>query len=217
MNTNTFIDELKYLDAKSIKSAKLIPLIQIGYFTEFGNENTLLHFINYWDLLKQGTAKQVSKEKASLDPTLEHLLSKYAKGTNKDGSESKSWTIIDMDNLLDELYAYCTTDDAPSYATKMKWQNDVLGYIELTTGKEEDTKRILIIDVKPLISQYSPDPWCYKIETRSIGTGRTASLNVDAKTWERYGTLTPMDIIKVGRVGKNKKGYWYIYDYQKEN
>lgn len=217
LNTNTFIDALKYLDAKSIKSAKLIPLIQIGYFTEFGNENTLLHFINYWDLLKQGTAKQVSKEKASLDPTLEHLLSKYAKGTNKDGSESKSWTIIDMDNLLDELYAYCTTDDAPSYATKMKWQNDVLGYIELTTGKEEDTKRILIIDVKPLISQYSPDPWCYKIETRSIGTGRTASLNVDAKTWERYGTLTPMDIIKVGRVGKNKKGYWYIYDYQKEN
>lgn len=213
---DTFIEVLEYLDDRSIKSAKLIPLIEIGYFSEFGNENALLKFIEYWDVLKQGFAKQVAKDKA--DELLNSLLPYYAVGTNKDGSESKSWRIItnEMSNLLADIFEKCLEEEPPTYKEKMAWQQDVLGYIELTTCKPEDTKRILILDVKPLIGQYSPDPWCYKVETRSIGTGRTASLNVDARTWKSYGELTPMSIINVGRVGKNKKGYWYMYDYRKE-
>ena len=56
--------------------------------------------------------------------------------------------------------------------------------------------------------------WAYKIETRSIGTGRTASLNVKTATWKKYGALDKMDIIQVGTIGKNNKDYWYIYDYK---
>lgn len=214
LKTKDFIHALKYLDDLSIKSAKIIPLIKIGYFSEFGNENALLKFIEYWDMLKQGNAKQVSKDKA--DFVLEHMLCKYARGTNKDGRESKSWTIINMGGLLSDLFDYCQKLEPPTYKEKMAWQQEILGYIELTTCKPEDTKRILILEVKPLIGQYSDDPWCYKVETRSIGTGRTASLNIDAKTWNAFGELTPMDIIDVGRVFKNKKGYWYIGDYKKE-
>ena len=212
----TFIDVLQYLDDRSIKSAKLIPLIRIGYFSEFGNENALLKFIDYWDILKQGYAKQVAKEKA--DELLNSLLPYYAIGKNKDSSEAKAWKIISdkMPDLLEDIYTECLKEKEPSYADKMKWQQDILGYIELTTGKKEDTKKILILDVKPLIGQYSPDPWCYKVETRSIGTGRTASLNIDARTWKSCGPVGSMDIINVGRVGKNKKGYWYLYDYEKE-
>ena len=192
-------------------------MIEIGYFNEFGNENALLKFIEYWDILKQGFAKQVAKDKA--DELLNSLLPYYAVGTNKDGSASRSWRIItnDMPDLLADIFRRCLEAEQPTYADRMKWQQDVLGYIELTTCKPEDTKRVLILDVKPLIGQYSPDPWCYKVETRSIGTGRTASLNVDARTWFAYGPLKPMNVIKVGKVGKNKKGYWYIYDYEKEN
>lgn len=211
---DTFIEVLEYLDDLSIKSAKIIPLIKIGYFSEFGNENALLKFIEYWDMLKQGNTKQVSKDKA--DFVLEHMLCKYARGTNKDGRESKSWTIINMGGLLSDLFDYCQKLEPPTYKEKMAWQQEILGYIELTTCKPEDTKRILILEVKPLIGQYSDDPWCYKVETRSIGTGRTASLNIDARTWNAFGELTPMDIIDVGRVTKNKKGYWYIGDYKKE-
>ena len=117
-----------------------------------------------------------------------------------------------------DIYDYCIECiDPPTTKERMAWQQDILGYIELTTGKKEDTKRILILDVKPLIGKFKPEPWCYKVETRSIGTGRTASLNIDARVWRRYGDLTAMDIIDVGRVTKNKKGYWYIEDYDKEN
>lgn len=215
LNTKTFIEALKYLDERSIKSAKVLPLVQIGYFNEFGNESALIEFITYWDILKQGTAKQVNKEKAT--GLLKELLPKYSKGTNKDGSESKSWTILDIDGLINEIYDYCIANVLPpTYKEKMAWQKEVLGYIELTTNKPEDTKKIIILDVKPLIGQYSPDPWCYKIETRSIGTGRTASLSVDAKTWKAYGELKVLDIINVGRISKNKKGYWYIYSYERE-
>lgn len=214
---DTFIEVLEYLDDRSIKSAKLIPLIEIGYFSEFGNENALLKFIEYWDILKQGFAKQVAKDKA--DELLNSLLPCYAIGKNKDGSDSKSWRLItnEMPNLLADILNECLKEEQPTYADKMKWQQDVLGYIELTTCKKEDVKRVLILDVKPLIGQYSPDPWCYKVETRSIGTGRTASLNIDARAWKMFGALTPMNIIKVGTVNKNNKGYWYIRDYIKEN
>jgi len=214
---DTFIEVLEYLDDRSIKSAKLIPLIEIGYFSEFGNENALLKFIEYWDILKQGFAKQVAKDKA--DELLNSLLPYYAVGKNKDGSDSKSWRLITnkMPNLLADILKECLEIEKPTYADKMKWQQDVLGYIELTTCKKEDIKRVLILDVKPLIGQYSPDPWCYKVETRSIGTGRTASLNIDARAWKMFGELTPMSIIKVGTVNKNNKGYWYIRDYIKEN
>ncbi len=214
---DTFVEALEYLDDRSIKSAKLIPLIKIGYFSEFGNENALLKFIEYWDILKQGFAKQVAKDKA--DELLNSLLPYYAVGINKDGSESKSWRIItnEMPNLLADIFKECLKEEPPTYKEKMKWQNEILGYIELTTGKKEDTTKILVLDVKPLVGQYSPDPWCYKVETRSIGTGRTASLNIDKRTWAKYGAIKPMDIVYVGRVGKNQKGYWYIYNYELED
>ena len=214
-NTTTFIEALKYLDERSIKSAKILPLVLIGYFSEFGNENALATFIGYWDILKQGEARSISKEKA--DAILTNIIQNYATGTNKDGSSSKSWKIVHMNGLLEEIYNYCINNvEPPTYKQKMGWQKDILGYIELTTNKKEDIKKIFILDVKPLIGQYSPDPWCYKVETRSIGTGRTASLNVKADDWNYYGELKPNDIINVGKVQKNKKGYWYLYEYEKE-
>ena len=208
LETSTFIEV-----AQRVSTSILIPLIKIGYFSEFGNENALLEFMKYWELLKRGTAKQVSKEK--VDFVLERLISEYATGTNKDGSESKSWTLKDINGLLQALYDYCIENvEAPTYKQKMEWQNDILGYIELTTGKKEDTKKILILDVKPLIGKYSPDPWCYKIEVRSIGTGRTATLNIDSRVWDSCGELKKMDIIDCGKIEKNKKGYWYLYGYK---
>lgn len=213
-----FILTLRYLDHCSIKSAKIIPLIKIGYFSEFGEENALLKFVEYWDILKSGCAKQLSKDKT--DDLLNKLLPYYATDKNKDGSEAKSWKLVreQMYDFLLDILKECKESTVPAtYQEKMKWQNEILGYIELTTGNKEDTKKILILDVKPLIGQYSPDPWCYKVETRSIGTGRTASLNIDARTWKHYGALTPMDIIRVGRVTKNDKGYWYMRDYIKES
>ena len=213
-----FISVLTYLDSVSIKSAKIIPLIKIGYFSEFGNEKALLKFMDYWDMLKQGNAKQISKDK--VDDIIGKYLAYYGNDKNKDGSEAKSWK-LDADRMpdfLQDILQDCVDNiPAPTYKERMAWQQEILGYIELTTGKKEDTKKILVLDVKPLIGQYSPNPWCYKVDTRSIGTGRSATLNVDARTWDAYGPLKCFDIVNVGRLAKNKKGYWYMYDYEKEN
>lgn len=208
-----FISVLKWLDDHSIKSAKIIPLIKIGYFNEYGNENSLLKFIEFWDLFKQGDAKSLNKEKVTEE--ISRYIDKYATDKNKDGSEAKAWKITDCISLLNDLYNDCLWIEEPTYSERMSWQEEVLGYIELTTNKPEDTKKVLILDIKPLIGQYSEEPWCYKIETRSIGTGRTASLNIDKKTWQRLGSLEKMDIIEVTKINKNKSGYWYIYDYKK--
>ena len=124
-----------------------------------------------------------------------------------------------IDGLLSYLFDFIKSKNLPdiSYSKKMEYQLEILGYIDLTTGRKEDIKRVIITDpVKPLIGQYSPYPWAYRVETRSIGTGKTASLTIKADTYDDYGPLKMFDVIMVGEVKPNKKGYWYIYNYEKE-
>lgn len=209
---DSFIKILQWLDDKSIKSAKIIPLIKIGYFSEYGNENALLKFIEYWDMLKQGNAKSLKKEK--VDAVLAEFIWLYANDKNKDGSEAKSWKLMDTITLLEDIYMWCLANvEEPSYATKMTWQQEVLGYIELTTGNAEDTKKVLVTSVTP--RTYQDKIFVYNINTRSIGTGKTANLSVYTKSWDMYGALKEMDVIEVGRIEKNQKGYWCMYDYTK--
>ncbi len=211
-----FISILKWLNEYSVKSAKIIPLIKIGYFRNFGNTNSLLTFVDIFDKLKQGDAKEIKKD--SIDGWFGDIIAKYSDGDKKDGTAAKSWKLVNIDKILEESYNYCINNfEEMPYSERMKNQQDILGYIELTTNNPEDLKKVLILDVVPLKSKFAKNEdevWAYKIETRSIGTGRTASLNVKTATWKKYGALDKMDIIQVGTIGKNNKDYWYIYDYK---
>lgn len=208
---------LQWLDQRSIKSAKIIPLIKIDYFSAYGNVNQLLEAIAMFDLLKQGNAKQIAKDKIQ-GTILEKMdLSLYCTDKNKNGSEAKNYKIFDMEGLLQQILFYITNMKIPdiSFREKIANQLEYLGYIDLTTGKKEDIKKIIVMEVKPLIGKFSPDPWAYRIETRSLGTGKSASLNVKACDYIKYGALKKLDIIMIGKIQKNDKGYWYVYDYEK--
>ena len=89
----SFFDVLKWLDERSIKSAKVIPLVKIDYFNSFGNNVELLRLITWWDFFKQGTAKTISKDK--LSPAFEEMLSLYASDKSVKGEPLKSYKIND--------------------------------------------------------------------------------------------------------------------------
>mgnify|MGYP006920258483 CR=1 FL=1 len=56
--------------------------------------------------------------------------------------------------------------------SKMQIQLENLGYIDLTTNKKEDQRKLVILDIYPLRSKKTKEIWAYALQVRSIGTGK---------------------------------------------
>lgn len=120
--------------------------------------------------------------------------------------------------MLREMEAYILSKGIEDldYANKIQNQIDVLGYVDLYSGKEEDRRKLFVEDIRPLKDKKKGDIWCYRIDTRSIGSGKTSSLTVPVESYKEY-PIKKNDIISVpqGALKKNRKGYWYLYFYDK--
>lgn len=209
-----FVDVLRWLDARSIKAAKVAPLIKIDYFSTYGNTVELARILSIFDFFKQGTAKTVKKDKVA-GTAMEDLLRQYATDHNVKGQELKSYTITDMDGLLHEAEDTILSLHLPDVDLRTKMQNqlEILGYVELTTGKEEDRRKLLVTDCVPLKGKNGGDVWGYAIFTRSIGSGKTSRLTLRARLYNAK-PIKKSDIIYASNVGK-ERDYWYLYEYEK--
>ena len=98
------------------------------------------------------------------------------------------------------------------YKNKMITQEELLGYIDLTTGREDDRKKLLLTDVVPLRSKTDDTIWAYALFTRSIGSGKSGRLTLRTKLYEN-NPVQKNDIIYAENITKNKAGYWYLLDY----
>lgn len=215
----SFADVLAWLDKRAIKISKVKPLITIDYFQQFGNINELLAILDFWELLKQGGAKSIRKDKVT-SPVLQRILSRNCSITNKDGSDSMSYRMDSngaaMRCLYDlEKYIKQHPMKPPSMKEQIQYCMDILGYADVATNREEDRRRLLITDVIPL-SGTSGGIWSYRVGTRSLGSGKTARLTIKADVFDK----TPIkagDIIFAADLYKNKTGYWYLLAYKKES
>lgn len=120
--------------------------------------------------------------------------------------------------MLREMEAYILSKEIEDldYANKIQNQIEILGYVDLYSGKEEDRRKLFVEDIRPLKDKKNGDIWCYRIDTRSIGSGKTSSLTVPVESYKEY-PIKKNDIISVppGALKKNRKGYWYLYFYDK--
>ena len=209
-----FIDVLSWLDKKSIKSAKVIPLIKIDYFQEFGNETELLRIVDIFDFFQQGTSKTIKKDK--LKEPLYSMVAKYATDKGVKGNELKSFTITDMDGLLHEVESYIRELHLPELTYKVKAENqkEILGYVDLTTGKEEDRRKLFVLDVYEIQNKWNQKGGIFKVrvQTKSIGSGKTANLSISpylaAQKPVHEGDILVNPVVK-----KDYKGYWNLLDY----
>lgn len=188
-------------------------LIKIDFFKDFGNITELSRMVEIFSFFKNGTAKKIQKSK--LSGTMLDIVSKYAIGTNKDGSESKSFTITDMSSLLVECEKTVRSLGLPDVDLKVKIQTqlELMGYIDLTTKRPEDRRKLLITDVYPLVSKEKSDIWGYALQTRSVGSGKTARLTVRSYLYTKC-PIKRFDIIFAKSLSKNRSGYWYLDDYE---
>ena len=120
--------------------------------------------------------------------------------------------------MLREMESYILSKKIEDldYANKIQNQIDILGYVDLYSGKEEDRRKLFIEDIRPLKDKKNGDIWCYRIDTRSIGSGKTSSLTIPVESYKEY-PIKKNDVISVpsGALKKNRKGYWYLYFYDK--
>lgn len=214
-NYTHFMDLLLDIENNtSVNSRQLDLLIKIDYFMQFGNCVELLRINEMFNFFKNGTAKSIKKDKIKSE-VLENIISEHATDKKKDGSESKSYTITDMHGLLIACEDYIKSLNLKDLSYKLKCANqqEILGYIDLTTNNEEDRRKLMITKVVPLISKDSGEPWAYALFTKSVGSGKTSRLTLKANLYNNK-PVRAMDIVYVKRVEQNKSGYWYLWDYE---
>lgn len=102
-------------------------------------------------------------------------------------------------------------EDLP-FRVKIKNQQDILGYVDIQTGKEEDRRLVLVSDFRPLLSKDTGKPWGYACFTQSLGSGKRIRLTLRSRQYDQ-NPIKNGSIIYVDRCTKNKSGYWYLDQY----
>ena len=215
-NPHTFMDALKLITKSSVNSRQLEILIQLDFFEQYGNAKELATISGHFEFYKNGAMKTIKKDKIPTQE-IEDIISRHATDKNAKGQPLKSYTITDMDGLLAEAETYVRGLQVQDYdiQTKIKQQNELLGYVDLTTNKETDRRRLLITEFHPLKSKNDGAIWGYATFTRSIGTGKTARLTVRANTY-KVEPFKVGDVVYAFQVSKNKSGFWYLDRYEVE-
>lgn len=216
LRTDSFMTLLMNLKGNvHIDARQLTTLIKIDYFQEFGNETELLRIVDLFDFFQQGASKTIKKDK--LKEPLYSMVAKYATDKGVKGNELKSFTITDMNGLLHEVESYIRELHLPDLTYKVKAENqkEILGYVDLTTGREEDRRKLFVLDVYELQNKWSQKGgiWKVKITTRSLGSGKQASLSI-APYLASQKPVHAGDILIDPVVRKDSKGYWNLLDYQ---
>jgi len=212
-----FTDVLKWLNDHSVKSSTVEPLIKIDYFQQFGNCVELLQINEMFNFFKCGEAKSISKEKVADSPYLP-FIQKNASGTNASGKELKSYAVVDIVGLIHDCEGYILSLGLKdlSYRQKAAIHLDLLGYVDLTTGRAEDRTKLLITDINQLKNQ-SGDVWGHALFVKSIGTGNTARLTL----YDRLYANDPVfkgDIVDAyvePKYDKQNRKWWYLTSYEK--
>ena len=212
----TFLELLNCLKSTSVDSRQLDILLKIDFFNSFGNCRELFKIKEMFDFFKQGDAKSIKKSLVN-DDALKAIIQRHTSSKRKDGSEAASYSFATSDdvmNCMKECENYIRSLHVDDLDMKVKIQNslDILGYVDIATGKEEDRRRLLITDCIPLKDKTTGKPWAYRLATRSLGSGKTAKVSVQAKVFDN-APLRTGDIIFCKDVTKNKAGYWYLVDY----
>ena len=97
---------------------------------------------------------------------------------------------------------------------RAKTRLELLGWLNLTTGKEADRRKVFITDLTPLKSKDAGSIWAYKVGIKSVGSGKNAVVTVRSKVYNS----TPFkrgDILYASSLVKDNRGYWYLQDYER--
>ena len=209
----TFMEVLRLVDAhSSCDDRQISNLIRLDFFFEYGNIRELQRIYDLYKYFKRGAAKTISKEKLK-DGPLKDIIASHSRDTNAKGVTLKRYTIEDMDGILEECESYVKFLNLPDADLKSKIndQLDLMGYVAIATNREEDRRKLYVMDTYNLKS--GGQVWGVAINVRSIGTGKQARLTVKRNLFDKK-PFRKKSILYADQLYKNPKGYWYLNWYE---
>lgn len=183
-----FVDVLSDIDTKSsLNTRQLDILIKLDFFSDFGNQRELLRITEmFYETFKKGQAKKISKDKIDGTP-LEPIVSKYAVGLTKAGQFAKSYTLLDVDSIMRETEEAIKALHMDDLNDLLKVRNfvDVMGYVGYVSGKDEDRRKLYVMDLFPVCRKKDGKQFGYSVITKSIGSGKESRFTVFNKVFNQ--------------------------------
>ena len=183
-----FVDVLSDIDTKSsLNTRQLDILIKLDFFSDFGNQRELLRITEmFYETFKKGQAKKISKDKIDGTP-LEPIVSKYAVGLTKAGQFAKSYTLLDVDSIMRETEDAIKALHMDDLNDLLKVRNfvDVMGYVGYVSGKDEDRRKLYVMDLFPVCRKKDGKQFGYSVITKSIGSGKESRFTVFNKVFNQ--------------------------------
>ena len=211
-----FTDVLLDLDANSsINTRQLDILIKLDFFSDFGNQRELLRITEmFYGLFKRGQVKQINK--ADVDGTqIGEIVQRYSVGVTKSGGEAKRYTVLDVQSIMHEVEDKIKAVGMQDLSDIIKVQNfyEAMGYIGYSSGKEEDRRKLYILDIFPVVRRKDNKQFGYSVVTKSIGSGKESRFTV-------LNGLFNQRPIQKGNIIYCKKyessgGYYRLTDYER--
>ena len=187
-NYTSFMEVLQGIyQHTSVNTAQLEILINIDFFSDFGNQRELLEIVNlFYNMYKCGEAKKINKDK--VDGTeIGYIISEYSTGLTKAGQEAKQYTITDMQGLLKASEEYVMKANLPDLEdiTKVRNFKKAMGYVGYVSGKEEDYRKFYVLDVYELKRKKDQKQFGYSVVCMSLGTGKESRFTVFNRVFEK--------------------------------
>ena len=204
----TFTDLLYDIQASGMPRDQVETLIKLDYFEEFGTCKELATIFKQFQFFKKGEAKTIAKSKIPDEITMS-IIKRNANETEKQFNK------LNCHNILNEIEQYIMTMNLGDVDIKTKIANQLeyMGYIGIKTNKSEDRPKIVILEMKVMKQRESVEPWGVIIDAQSIGSGKRSSYTVPYKLYKQC-KFNKNDVIKIRDWYKNKRGYFYITDYE---
>lgn len=206
---DTFVDLLYDIQSAGMPRDQVETLIKLDYFEEFGTCKELALIFKMFQFFKKGEAKTVSKDKIP-NEVLFNIVKRNANET------AKQFNKLNCRNILNETEQYIKALNVGDVDLKVKIANqlELMGYIGIKTDKSEDRPKIVILDMKVMKQRDAVEPWGIIIDAQSIGSGKRSSYTVPYKLYKK-SQFKINDVIRIVDWYRNKRGYFYIsnYDY----
>ena len=209
-----FMDLLIDIDRKTTVDARQLDLlIKLDFFSEFGNSRMLDYCVGFFRRFKEGNAKQMSKVLLANDKTLEEIVKRNSRATEK--------TYLDLNTvqILHECEEQTQIREPVDYpiGKKIEWQQEFLGYTNIQTGKEEDKLTLVVLGIRYLMTKDKSKCWAAELDLMSIGTGIKNKMMI----FKRVLDKTPLKVYNIIKVEyknmrlekRGKYSNWYLDKY----
>lgn len=209
-NFDHFTDVLYALKSTSIDSRQLDILVNIDFFSEYGNISEISRIIGMFRKFKEGEIKKIKCE--GLSEESENIIKNFGSKTNARGVELKSYTITDPKGMIRAFEDYIVALNLKDISLKTKIANQIelLGSASISTHNPEDRRKLYIEDMTPVVT--NGNLWCYRIDTMSIGTGKKSRLTLRKSLFVAH-PVAKGQIIYCDDCYKNQRGYWELTKY----